>query len=282
MVQAEPANNAAPVFPDEIPGTADIIDVNRSVDENSPPGANVGKPVVANDASGEVLTYTLTDQNTGGFRIDPATGQITVGPRITLDAVTAASYTVMVVATDPMGANATQEVTITVKNVNEAPMISEGFTRNSQPEYDDGTDDDQVAVAITAAKVVETYEATDPEIIAGDNACVMASCTWSISGTDAGDFKISNADTTFGALTFKKAPNYEMPEDANRDNVYNVTVVATDKGVATDNVFDEKNRMTATRDVAITITNVDEDGDGHPIVGAAQGRNRADRHPGGS
>ena len=110
MVQAEPANNAAPVFPDEIPGTADIIDVNRSVDENSPPGANVGKPVVANDASGEVLTYTLTDQNTGGFRIDPATGQITVGPRTTLDAVTAASDTVMVVATDPMGANATQEV----------------------------------------------------------------------------------------------------------------------------------------------------------------------------
>ena len=65
-----------------------------------------------------------------------------------------------------------------------------------------------------------------------------------------------------------------MPEDANRDNVYNVTVVATDKGVATDDVFDEKNRMTATRDVAITITNVDEDGtvtlsSEHPKVGIA-------------
>ena len=63
----------------------------------------------------------------------------------------------------------------------------------------------------------------------------MASCTWSVSGTDAGDFEISNVvgEATFGALTFKKAPNYEMPADANRDNVYNVTVVATDKGVAT-------------------------------------------------
>ena len=105
--------------------------------------------------------------------------------------------------------------------------------------------------------------ATDPEI--GDLAtCVMASCTWSVSGIDAGDFEISNGEgtTTFGALTFKKAPNYEMPADANRDNVYNVTVVATDKGVATERwtVFDEKNRMTATRDVVITVTNVEETG----------------------
>ena len=73
-----------------------------------------------------------------------------------------------------------------------------------------------------------------------------------------------------------------MPADANKDNVYNVTVVATDKCVATDDVFDEKNRITAMRDVTITITNVNEDRDGHPIVGAAQGGNRADRHPGGS
>ena len=35
-----------------------------------------------------------------------------------------------------------------------------------------------------------------------------------------------------GALTFKEAPNYEMPADAGRDNVYNVTVVATDAAQA--------------------------------------------------
>ena len=74
----------------------------------------------------------------------------------------------------------------------------------------------------------------------------MASCTWSVSGTDAGDFEISNEDGTFGALTFKETPNYEMAADANRDNVYNVTVVATDKGVANNggrrDVFDERTR----------------------------------------
>ena len=77
----------------------------------------------------------------------------------------------------------------------------------------------------------------------------MASCTWSVSGTDAGDFEISNVDDeTFGALTFKETPNYEMPADSNGDNVYMVTVVVTD------------GKLTAMRDVAITITNVDEAG----------------------
>ena len=242
MVLAQPANNAAPVFP---AGSGA-----RSVDENSPPGANVGKPVVANDALGEVLTYALTDASTGGFRIDPATGQITVGPRTALDADTeaTASYTVMVTATDPSGAggDAPQAVIITVKNLNEAPMMTGGATRVSP--------DENTGIAMP----VSTYTATDPE--SSDGPCVVASCTWSVSGTDAGDFEISNEGGTFGVLTFKKVPNYEMPADANRDNVYNVTVVATDKGVATDSVFDEKNKMTATRDVVITVKNVEEDG----------------------
>ena len=67
-----------------------------------------------------------------------------------------------------------------------------------------------------------------------------------------------------GALTFKKKPNYEMPADAGGNNEYNVTVVVTDNGVARwlaeAEVFDEKNKMTAKREVIITVTNVNEDG----------------------
>ena len=76
----------------------------------------------------------------------------------------------MVTATDPAGGTeggtTEQAVTITIKDVNEAPMISGGFTRNSQLEYDDGTDgtEEEVAEAVTAAKEVATYTATDPEI----------------------------------------------------------------------------------------------------------------------
>ena len=62
----------------------------RSVAENSPAGTNVGDPVKATDTTDDVLTYSLTGRIRptvpGGFQINPATGQITVGPRTILDA----------------------------------------------------------------------------------------------------------------------------------------------------------------------------------------------------
>ena len=58
--------------------------------------------------------------------------------------------------------------------------------------------------------------------------CDIATCTWSVSGADAGDFDISNNGWR---TDLQETPNYEMPADANGDNVYMVTVVATDAGV---------------------------------------------------
>ena len=84
-------------------------------------------------------------------------------------------------------------------------------------------------------------------------------------------------------MTFKEVPNYEAPADANRDNEYMVTVVVTDKGI------DGQNKMSAERDVVVTVTNVNEplgaaaaplDASGqpgrHPVVIAAQGGHSAD------
>ena len=71
-----------------------------------------------------------------------------------------------------------------------------------------------------------------------------------MAGADRGKFDF---DTTSGELTFKAAPaaapDYEKPGDANKDNVYEVTVEATD---AVGN--------TGTKDVKVTVTNADEDG----------------------
>ena len=50
-------------------------------------------------------------------------------------------------------------------------------------------------------------------------------------------------------LTFKAVPNFEAPKDAGKDNVYNITVVATDSDDQTDEM-----------DVTVTVTNVDETG----------------------
>ena len=65
-----------------------------------------------------------------------------------------------------------------------------------------------------------------------------------MSGTDAALFSLTD-----GLLTFKASPNFEAPKDAGKDNVYNITVVATDSD-------DQTHEM----DVTVTVTNVDEAG----------------------
>ena len=237
-VRAAPPNNAVPVFTDEDDDEGGI-QVGRKVDENSPPGTNVGKPVTANDSAGDVLTYTFSGSGTddSNYKIDPATGQITVGSRTALNREGPnETDTVEVVATDPSGSTTTQEVTITINDVSEAPMIRAGATRVEK--YAENT-------AITEAVSIYTAEDVDQ----------TTAVEWSVSGTDAGDFEISNEAGTLGQLTFKKdPPDFEKPVDSNRDNVYMVTVVATDAGV------DDKNKMTAERAVVITVTNEEEAG----------------------
>lgn len=65
-------------------------------------------------------------------------------------------------------------------------------------------------------------------------------------GTDAAHFTI---DSRTGALSFVKAPDFELPLDADGDNVYNVTVSASD-GVA----------AAVTKAVSVNVTDVDETG----------------------
>ena len=76
---------------------------------------------------------------------------------------------------------------------------------------------------------VTTYTATGVEPI-----------TWSISGTDAAQFTINSST---GALAFASAPDYEAPADSGGNNVYDLTVTAT-------NAYGSHSR-----DVAVTVTN---------------------------
>ena len=69
------------------------------------------------------------------------------------------------------------------------------------------------------------------------------SARWTLSGTDAGDFSIGS---TSGVLTFRAAPDFDAPTDANMDNVYMVTVEADDR------------TYTDTHNVTVTITEVDD------------------------
>jgi uncharacterized delta-60 repeat protein len=60
--------------------------------------------------------------------------------------------------------------------------------------------------------------------------------TYSLSGTDASFFNINN-----GAVTFKTAPNFELPSDSGANNVYDINVIASDGALtATKAVLESK------------------------------------------
>ena len=67
-----------------------------------------------------------------------------------------------------------------------------------------------------------------------------------MGGPDGGKFAIEQPP---GALTFKAAPNFEAPGDADKDNVYEVTVSVADN-----------NGNRGTKGVKVTVTDADEDG----------------------
>ena len=228
------SNNNAPEFAaDQDPDTDDVqADAAREVAENTPAGSAIGDPVVAEDEDGDILTYTLTGTDADDFDIDWATGQLmTKGP---LDAETKSSYTVTVRATDPAGDpqassaetdnSDTVMVNITVTDVNEPPAVT-GMDAVTFAEVDGNID-----------TALHTYNEDNPE----DND----PSTWSVAGADGSKFEIDD-----GALTFKVKPDYEMPTDANTDNVYEVTVRAAD---ADGNI--------GTMAVKVTVINEDEEG----------------------
>ena len=86
---------------------------------------------------------------------------------------------------------------------------------------------------------IASYEAYDEE----------GGVTWSLTGTDSGDFRIDSG----GSITFRETPNFEDPKDSGGDNVYNFTVVATD-------VLSKTNRLTATQPVTVTVRDIEEEG----------------------
>ena len=177
--------NKAPVFPDlddEMEG--DQTDQERSVLENVPAIGDavatvlvrtIGDPVVAMDfiiapadgtETAEILTYALGGPDADSFTIGRGTAQIST--KVELDKETKDTYTVMVTATDPSGETATVMVTITVTDVDEAPMIMVGglaISGMARVDYDENDTGD-----------VATYMASGPGCRHGDLGTVGGRC----------------------------------------------------------------------------------------------------------
>jgi trimeric autotransporter adhesin len=176
------------------------------------------------DPESASLTYTLGGTDAGLFDINASSGAVTfrAAPNFEAPGDGGANniYDITVTASDGSLSSAPRAVAITVTNVNEAPGITSGGS---------------ASFAENVTGTVYTATGSDPE---------SASLTYTLGGTDAGLFDI-NASS--GAVTFRAAPNFEAPGDAGANNVYDITVTASDGSLSS-----------AARAVAITVTEVNE------------------------
>ena len=108
-------------------GVGPITDANAAADsvaENAAPGTLVGITAVASDADAttNAITYSLDVDAGGRFAIDANTGVVTVAGA--LDAEAAVSHNIVVRAASADGSFSTQTLTVSVADVNEAPVIN--------------------------------------------------------------------------------------------------------------------------------------------------------------
>ncbi len=214
-----------------------------NIDETAPTVPATVTATVAENSSGTVLVLTSTDTDanagltysipaiTTGSNIDgskfriSSTGILTFAAAPNFEAPTNNGtnniYLVTVLVSD--GTNTvTRDITVTVTNVNEAPVVPGSIT---------------VAENITQ---VLNLAATDQD--------ADASLTYSIPTANSG----GNADrnkfsiSSSGILAFLASPNFELPTDSDANNTYLITLTVSD----VTNIV--------TRDIIVTVTNVNE------------------------
>ncbi len=235
-VTVTPTNDNAPVITSNGGGataTANVAENQTTV-----------TTVVATDA--DLPAQTITYSIVGGadaalFTINATTGALQFVSGRNYEAPSDAGannvYDVIVQASDGAGGADTQAIAVSVTPVNEASPV---ITSNG------GGSTAAISLAENTSTVT-TVTATDSDLPA-------PTLTYSISGgADAARFAI-NASS--GALTFIAAPDYEAPADVGANNVYDVTVMASD-GTRTD-----------TQAIAVTVTPVN---DNAPIISSNGG-----------
>ena len=180
------------------------------------------------------LTYELMGADAGLFDIVPATGQILTKEKLDYEAKK--THTVRVKATDPWGLWDNIDVTINVTDVDEAPVSGLlTLTGNESHTYaENGVDTTLGIYKFSGART--------------------GTPAWTLEGADADYFMLerSSSTSTSRTLKFKESPNYEMPRgqavSAANTYPYMVTVKVS-----------AGNEMN-TRDVTVTVTNVEEPG----------------------
>jgi len=164
--------------------------------------------LLANDTDfdGDTLTVTAVDALSSlGVVISVADGEISYNPLGLFDYLKegeTVTDTFTYTVDDGRGGAATATVTVTITGKNDAPVLCQTSV---------------VAFAENSENAVSTAEAHDLE---GD------AVSFSIAGgEDAAQFEI---DAETGVLRFVAPPDFENPADVDGDNIYRVTIAASD------------------------------------------------------
>ncbi|MEW4459349.1 cadherin domain-containing protein [Roseibium algicola] len=166
---------AAGIVASDLSAVTDIDATENAVDENSAVGSATGIRASATAAEGASVTYSLLDDAGGLFSIDPETGIVTVAG--SLDAETAGSHQIIVLATGSDGATQTETFTINIRDVNEydvSPISTVGAVANTISEGVDGGSQAGITVVATDRDVSDSvsYSIDDPRFVIDDQGVV--------------------------------------------------------------------------------------------------------------
>jgi len=219
---------------DNVGATSNLANVSITViPQNDPPFTvdddavvNEGDTVIINilsndtDPDGTInINSVLIGNITNGYTTDNKDGSVTF---IHDGSETTSAGFAYTVSDDEGSVSRLTNVSITVNPVNDAPVFtSEQNLTIYENQYD-----------------VITVTATDAE---------NNTIAYTLTNEDDNDLFDINSST--GALTFKTAPDYESPVDADHNNVYIVTVTATDNGSPARSV---------TMQITVTVLDVNE------------------------
>jgi hypothetical protein len=227
---ANTAHAAPPVF--DAGGDA------RTIPENTPPGVNIGDPISATDLDetgdattpikefGDTLTYSLSGTDAASFDIDSSTGQLITKAPLDFENPTggtgndAVAYVVTVTVKDSIiGTSVTQDVTITITDVEEAPgalaapTVVSTATATTDPvtyalkviwyEPDDGGDE-------VTGYDLQYKKTTEPTFFSGDNPGTTATETVTVTATTA---IIAGLDVDTSYQVRVRAKKGEDPDD---------------------------------------------------------------------
>ncbi len=191
-----------------------------TLDEDSSPIAFALTLSATDNDNGDALTWTIaTPANRGTAQINSNNDTATVSyiPQVNING----SDTFIVQVDDGQGGTDSIQINVSITPQNDAPTIT-NTTLNVSIEENTTT-----VTAITVTDIDST------------------AFTYTLGGADNAAFSMVG-----NTLTFSTAPNFDDPQDSGKDNIYNVTIIASDGS--------NNNSESPAKAFVVTVTDVDD------------------------